>query len=224
MPGGGETKVFKEKLSFRQKAEARTDTHGIGMYANLPEEFQEIARRLARQDSQLKKQEFQRGRSTSRSRTSSRHSSASPNTRGRSRTRRNKRITPGNSISDIYADVNLTKTPTGSPSRQTSLSRSSSIRSIPSTPHLSRLHPSTSLRQNTSKSPVISPKASPSRRLTQTNSTAKASNNSSIEEVKTSHLLSSPVSKLYQFTTENESFGSPQYTMNSIYQIAPAVR
>lgn len=103
------SQVFKEKLSFRQKAEARTDTHGIGMYANLPEEFQEIARRLARQDSQLKKQEFQRGRSTSRSRTSSRHSSASPNTRGRSRTRQNKRLTPGSSISDIYADVNSTK-------------------------------------------------------------------------------------------------------------------
>lgn len=51
------------------------------MYSNLPKEFQEIARRLARQDRELKKSETDiRGRSLSRrsSRVSSRTSSLSP--------------------------------------------------------------------------------------------------------------------------------------------------
>ena len=60
------------------------------MYSNLPKEFQEIARRLARQDRELKKSETDlRGRSHSRrsSRISSRASSKSP-PRGRSKTRK----------------------------------------------------------------------------------------------------------------------------------------
>merc|ERR1712141_958621 len=61
-PGGGSTKVFKEKLKFRENAQPRTDTHGIEMYAHLPTEFQEIARRLARQVNQLREQKT-RGRS-----------------------------------------------------------------------------------------------------------------------------------------------------------------
>ena len=77
------------KLRFREQAKARTDSHGVEMYSNLPKEFQEIARRLARQDRELKKNETEgRGRSMSRksSRITSRASSVSPtrNTRSKS--------------------------------------------------------------------------------------------------------------------------------------------
>ena len=64
------------------------------MYSNLPKEFQEIARRLARQDRELKKSESDlRGRSNSRksSRMTSRASSLSPtrDTKPRSRSKSN---------------------------------------------------------------------------------------------------------------------------------------
>merc|ERR1719193_2345229 len=89
-PGGGSAKVFKEKLKFRENAQPRTDTHGIEMYAHLPTEFQEIARRLARQDNQLKEQKTSpRGRSLQRqsSAPNSRPQSLSPK-RGRSCTKK----------------------------------------------------------------------------------------------------------------------------------------
>ena len=73
--------MFNEKLTFRERAKSRTDTHGVEMYSNLPKEFQEIARRLARQERGSKKAEPEsRGRSLSRrsSRMSSRASSLSP--------------------------------------------------------------------------------------------------------------------------------------------------
>jgi len=82
--------IFNEKLTFREKAKAKTDSHGVEMYSNLPKEFQEIARRLARQDRELKKSESDlRGRpSNSRksSQRTSRASSISP-TRGSSKYR-----------------------------------------------------------------------------------------------------------------------------------------
>ena len=59
------------------------------MYSNLPVEFQEIARRLARQDRELKKSQSDlRGRSNSRksSRMNSRTSSLSPTRGSRART------------------------------------------------------------------------------------------------------------------------------------------
>eukprot|EP00794_Sanderia_malayensis_P003255 gene3255-3736_t len=133
-PGGGQNKVFKQKLEFKKNAEPRTDTHGVETYSNLPQEFQEIARRLARQDHQLKlgSKQNTRGRLTSRSSStaaSSRASSISP-TRGRSKTRRP--TTPS---------LPLQKTTAMS---YDSLSRSSSIRSIPTTPNLHSKHPATS--------------------------------------------------------------------------------
>ncbi|XP_047136948.1 uncharacterized protein LOC100205793 [Hydra vulgaris] len=217
VPGGGESKVFTERLTFRQKAEPRTDTHGIEMYAHLPEEFQEIARRLARQDSQLKKQN--RGRSASRSHSSSfavssRQSSISPE-RGRSRTRRTSRkLTPGNSISDIFAKVNSNKQ-LGSPVKPTrpSLSRSSSIRSIPNTPNLYKQHPASAIRSE--KSPTASPARSPGRTtesktllLNYNEQLNTLKNRNKVSTVAKADRMPSPVMKLYQFTTQNDSFGS----------------
>lgn len=97
-----------------------------------------------------------------------------------------------------------------SPANQT-LSRSSSIRSIPSAPQLSKQHPSNTVRQATSKSPSLSPKVSPSRRSERGNREEKEKASSKSVEI-----LSSPVSKLYQFTTQNESFGSPQISKDVI--------
>ncbi len=108
------------------------------MYSNLPQEFQEIARRLARQDHQLKLGgRHGRGRATSRSSStaaSSRASSISP-TRGRSQTRR----PPTPSL-----PLQKTSYRISSPPRRDCLSRSSSIRSIPTTPNLHNKHPATS--------------------------------------------------------------------------------
>ncbi|XP_065053294.1 serine/arginine repetitive matrix protein 2-like isoform X1 [Rhopilema esculentum] len=139
-PGGGQSKVFQQKLSFRKNAESKTDTHGVEMYSHLPKEFQEIARRLSRQDHHLKANGKQgpRGRTSSRSSSavgSSRTSSVSP-TRGRSKVR-NRPPTPSLPLQKT------TLRPT-SPSRQTTLSRSPSIRSIPTTPVLHYKHPATS--------------------------------------------------------------------------------
>lgn len=220
-PGGGERKIFKERLNFRENATARTDSHGIEMYSHLPEEFQEIARRLARQDHQLKRQESHRGRSLSRSRTSSRQSSISPTRGNAARMRRSRRLTPGNSISDIFAAVNSSKTMLENVTKpQPSLSRSSSVRSIPSTPHLSRQHPATALR-HAPKSP--SPGPSPKRKEAKSKSKQKEDKPKVIvsPDVQNSMVTSdhpSPVSKLYQFTTQNDSFGSPQYSSNPIFQ------
>ena len=132
-------KVFKQKLSFRKNAESKVDSHGIEMYSHLPQEFQEIARRLSRQDNHFKSNARQntRGRPASRSTStvaSSRASSISP-TRGRSRTR-NRPPTPS-------LPLQKTTQRSFSPNRQECLSRSSSIRSIPTTPTLHTKHPAT---------------------------------------------------------------------------------
>lgn len=103
---------------------------------------------------------------------------------------------------------------------QPSLSRSSSVRSIPSTPHLSRQHPATALR-HAPKSP--SPGPSPKRKEAKSKSKQKEDKPKVIvsPDVQNSMVTSdhpSPVSKLYQFTTQNDSFGSPQYCKYNILQ------
>ena len=110
-------------------------------------------------------------------------------------------------VSEIYVFFKgLLESPSRPSPANQSLSRSSSIRSIPSAPQLSKQHPSNTVRRATSKSPSLSPKVSPSRR-SERRTTREEKEKASSKSVE---ILSSPVSKLYQFTTQNESFGSPQ--------------
>ena len=94
-----------------------------------------------------------------------------------------------------------------------SLSRSSSIRSIPNTPHLCKQHPASALRLE--KSPTASPARSPGRanetktllqNYNEQLNVIKARNK--ITSVAKPDRMPSPVMKLYQFTTQNDSFGS----------------
>eukprot|EP00111_Clytia_hemisphaerica_P015104 TCONS_00044492-protein len=165
------------------------------MYSNLPKEFQEIARRLARQDRELKKSESDlRGRSNSRksSRMTSRASSLSPtrDVKPRSRSKSN----------DRESKMEMFTFEKESSSKQ--LSRSSSIRSIPSTPALSRQHPLPEL-QSRAKSPSASPGRSPAHRNSHEKEKYKTKNSKG--SIKSTP---SPVSKLYTFTTVNDSFAT----------------
>eukprot|EP00111_Clytia_hemisphaerica_P011180 TCONS_00032730-protein len=192
---GSRNKIFNEKLLFREKAKSRTDSHGVEMYSNLPKEFQEIARRLARQDRELKKSESDlRGRSNSRksSRMTSRASSLSPTRDAKPRSR--------SKSNDRESNMEMFTFEKESSSKQ--LSRSSSIRSIPSTPALSRQHPLPEL-QSRAKSPSASPGRSPAHRISHEKEKYKTKNSKG--SIKSTP---SPVSKLYTFTTVNDSFAT----------------
>lgn len=192
------------------------------MYSHLPQEFQEIARRLSRQDHQLKLNSRQNTRrqtacqSTS-TMASSRASSISP-TRGRSRTR-NRPPTPS---------LPLQKANHSSPSRMGCLSRSSSIRSIPTTPTLHTKHPATStvLYDKKCRSRTGSPNSSrahspthsccSSRASSPTGSRSRSKSRSRPGTPKSGESQpATPIRQLYQFTQANNFIpGSPKSTGN----------
>ena len=102
------------------------------------------------------------------------------------------------------------------------LSRSSSIRSIPSTPALSRQHPLPEL-QSRAKSPSASPRRSPAHRTSHEKERSKREHHHHSNKSKNNHQQQnynnsnntlnnkstpSPVSKLYTFTTVNDSFAT----------------
>ena len=197
------------------------------MYSHLPEEFQEIARRLSRQDHQLKLNARQntRGRLNSRSTStvaSSRASSVSPN-RGRSKTRNRPQV----------PSLPLQKTThcSSSPNRQGCLSRSSSIRSIPTTPTLHTKHPATSIvlydkkcrSRNGSPSPshVHSPVHSccSSRASSPTGSRSRSKSRSRPGTPKSGGSQpATPIRQLYQFTQANNFIpGSPKSSGRNYY-------
>ena len=191
------------------------------MYSHLPQEFQEIARRLSRQDHQLKlgKRHNTRGRTISRSSStvgSSRASSASP-TRGRSKNR-NRPPTPS-------LPLQKTTYRSTSPPRHDCLSRSSSIRSIPSTPNLHNKHPATSSVLYDKKcrsrngSPCCSrphsPRSNCSSRASSPNGSRSRSRSKSRSRPGTPKSGDSqpttPIRQLYQFTQANTFMpGSPK--------------
>jgi len=192
-PGGGSSKVFKEKLKFRENAQPRTDTHGIEMYAHLPTEFQEIARRLARQDNQLKEQKTSpRGRSLQRQNsTGSRTQSLSP----KSTKKAGKKGTPGDGTTvegkklgskQSEADTSLTKRPT--------LSRSSSIRSVPPAPKIHERHPSSSKITRPTPSQPLTTSTTTTTNLTETSNkpTKKKTTSKSKKTTKKDQKTASP--------------------------------
>jgi len=188
------------------------------MYAHLPTEFQEIARRLARQDNQLKEQKT-RGRCLSRSKsTAGRGDSRSPK-RGRSRTKKSKPSGDVNTRNEVkqkkltLESLQLVKPPC--------LSRSSSIRSVPTAPKISQRHPSSSKisRTPTSQSPGASRASTPrsdskgktkQRDLSKSkDSTSKTKENSSKLKENTSKLKEN-TSKLKENTSKTKENTSKQ--------------
>ena len=221
------SQIFKQKLDFRKNAESRIDAHGIEMYSHLPHEFQEIARRLSRQEHQLKLNARQntRGRPTSRSTStvaSSRASSASPS-RGRTKTR-NRPPTPSLPLQKVTHC-------SSSPNRQGCLSRSSSIRSIPTTPTLHTKHPATSIVLYDKKcrsrngSPSPSHAHSPihscysSRASSPTGNRPRSKSRSRPGTPKNGESQpATPIRQLYQFTQANTFIpGSPKSTGMKYY-------
>ncbi|XP_029189180.2 uncharacterized protein LOC114956281 isoform X3 [Acropora millepora] len=149
VPGGGRVRVAANKARLPKQVDPRTDTHGIEAYSHLPSEFQEIAKRLAKQDRQLRNSKISssgRGRMRTRqsSQGSSRAGSISPDRRSNS-----KPNLRSETFSGLSLDLNTSKTTIGyekstQPSpRRLPANRSPSIRSRPSTPSLSRSHPAT---------------------------------------------------------------------------------
>lgn len=142
--------------------ETRTDTHGIEAYSNLPAEFQEIARRLARQEKDLR--DVTGGGSHPRSRLSSR-SSRGGSPRERSPTR------SGNLAKYSRLSASSASLASGTSKKR----RNPSLHPRPVTPSLSRSHPATSCtlydsrsrpssrQASRSSSPVRSRNSSPSR-------------------------------------------------------------
>ena len=113
----------------------------------------------------------------------------------------------------IFFFIQETETPSKA------LSRSSSIRSIPSTPALSRQHPLPEL-QARAKSPAASPGRSPAHRASHSKerNSKKSSPHYSYQKKESTP---SPVSKLYTFTTVNDSFGnSPIGKLNQSINIS----
>ena len=142
--------------------ETRTDTHGIEAYSNLPTEFQEIARRLARQDKHLR--DVTGGSSHPRSRLSSRSSrGGSPREQSPTRT--------GNLAKYSRISVSSSSLASGASPKK----RRPSVHPRPVTPSLSRSHPATSCtlydsrsrpssrQASRSSSPVRSRNSSPNR-------------------------------------------------------------
>lgn len=192
------------------------------MYSHLPQEFQEIARRLSRQDHQMKlnSRHSTRGRANSRSTStvaSSRASSISPR-RGRSKTRNNNRP-PTPSL-----PLQKTTHSSTSPTRTGCLSRSSSIRSIPTTPTLHTKHPATSTvlydkkcrsgngspSSSRAHSPVHSCCSSRASSPTGTRSRSKSRSRPGTPKSGESQ-PATPIRQLYQFTQANTFMaGSPK--------------
>ncbi|XP_032233863.1 serine/arginine repetitive matrix protein 2 isoform X2 [Nematostella vectensis] len=165
-PGGGSAKIPSKPIASYRTVEPRTDTHGIEAYSNLPAEFQEIARRLARQDKDLRNistsGSSSGGRSRPRSRISSNKSgrggSLSPNTERRTV---NHTKGPGSHLSASALSLGSTK-------KRHPVNRTPSLHSRPVTPSLSRSHPATyctphSRPTSRSSSPVRSRNSSPTR-------------------------------------------------------------
>lgn len=91
------------------------------------------------------------------------------------------------------------------------LSRSSSIRSIPSTPAIPKQHPLPSLQHG--KSPSVSPGRSPAHRCASAESNANKTSKDGGDKKKEKRTRSwtpttTSVNKLYTFTTMNDSFGT----------------
>ncbi|XP_031569618.1 serine/arginine repetitive matrix protein 5-like isoform X2 [Actinia tenebrosa] len=162
VPGGGNKKITNGRINNYKHVETRTDTHGVEAYSNLPAEFQEIARRLARQDKDLR--DVTGGGSRPRSRLSSR-SSRGESPRERSPTR-----------SDNLAKYSrLSASSSSLVSGKSKMRRNPSLHPRPVTPSLSRSHPATSCtlynsrsrpssrQASRSSSPVRSRNSSPSR-------------------------------------------------------------
>lgn len=160
-------------MSQNRRVEPRTDTHGVQAYSHLPSEFQEIAKRLAKQDRQLRNAKISGSSSSGRSRPRSRRSSHGSSGAGslspdrRSTSKPNFRF---GRLSGSSVNLNSPTTSVGpnSPNkvaRRASISRSPSIRSRPTTPSLSRSHPATYVTPYDSRSrPSSRPSSRPNSR------------------------------------------------------------
>lgn len=176
VPGGGRVKIQQSKLGQRLKrVEPRTDTHGVEAYSNLPSEFQEIAKRLAKQDKQLRNSKIvgnsSNGRSRPRSRRSSRGSSragsVSPDRRSTSKPNFRLGNLSGSSFNLNTSTTSLGHSSPNKASRRPVVNRSPSIRSRPTTPSLSRSHPATYVTPYDSRSrPSSRPSSRPNSRPT----------------------------------------------------------
>ncbi|PFX17019.1 Microtubule-associated protein 2 [Stylophora pistillata] len=175
VPGGGRVKIQQSKLGQSRRVEPRTDTHGVEAYSNLPSEFQEIAKRLAKQDRQLRNSKISgsslNGRSRTRSRRSSRGSSrtgsVSPDRRSTSKPNFRLGTLTGSSFNLNTSTTSLGHSSPNKASRRPVVNRSPSIRSRPTTPSLSRSHPATYVTPYDSRSrPSSRPSSRPNSRPT----------------------------------------------------------
>ena len=136
-----------------KNVEPRTDTHGIETYSHLPSEFQEIARRLAKQHKQLRDNS---GSTSSRSRRSSSGKLS------------------GSSVNLSASTTSLASAESTKRSSRRPTNRTPSIRSRPSTPSLSRSHPATYVTPYDSRSrPSSRPSSRPGSRSSSPNSRSR---------------------------------------------------
>ena len=141
--------IFSQKITRLKNVEPRTDTHCVETYSHLPSEFQEIARRLAKQDKQLR----------------------SNNGSSSGRSRSGKLSASSGTLSASTASL----TSAGSTKKTTRpASRTPSIRSRPPTPSLSRSHPATYVTPYDSRSrPSSRPSSRPGSRSSSPNSRSR---------------------------------------------------
>ncbi|XP_068753998.1 rho GTPase-activating protein gacF-like isoform X2 [Montipora capricornis] len=152
VPGGGRIKVPSSKVKPPKSVDSRTDTHGIEAYSHLPSEFQEIAKRLAKQDREMRKSKISSSISSHGSRSRSRHSSHGSSRADSISPEITSNFKPNIRLGRFSgSSLNLNTLNTGmghntsnksSPNRPP-INRSPSIRSRPTTPSLSRSHPAT---------------------------------------------------------------------------------
>ena len=135
-----------------RRVDPRTDTHGVEAYSHLPAEFQEIAKRLAKQDRELRNSKISGSSSSGRSQTRSRRSShessragsVSPDRRSTSKPQFRLGSLSGSSFNLNTSTTSLAhKQSKNSSPRRAPINRTPSIRSRPTTPSLSRSHPAT---------------------------------------------------------------------------------
>ncbi|KAK3746985.1 hypothetical protein QZH41_011944 [Actinostola sp. cb2023] len=152
-PGGGGKKVNNDRMNQYKHVEPRTDTHGIETYSHLPVEFQEIARRLSRQDKDLR--EVTGGRiSRPRSRLTSRSS------RGGSASPRDRSPVKTGSLARQYGNNLSVSSLSLASNASAKKRRNPSLHPRPVTPSLSRTHPATSCTLYDSRSRPSSRQAS----------------------------------------------------------------
>ncbi|XP_078378225.1 uncharacterized protein LOC144661371 isoform X2 [Oculina patagonica] len=173
VPGGGKVKVQADKVSPHRRVEPRTDTHGVEAYSYLPSEFQEIAKRLAKQDRQLRNSKISGSSSSGRSRPRSRRSShgssragsVSPDRRLASKPNFRLGRLSGSSFNLNTSTISLGPNSPNKTTRRPSINRTPSIRSRPTTPSLSRSHPATFVTPYDSRSrPSSRPSSRPNSR------------------------------------------------------------